>query len=56
MRISLFGIIVVLITAAAFASEVYSVAMLALLLGIVGVFIKSNYDHPAVREWLEKIF
>jgi hypothetical protein len=45
-----------LIASAAFASEVYPVGMLALLFGLIGIFIERNYDHPAVRALVEKIF
>lgn len=51
-----YALTTVLITSASFGTHEYGVGCLALGLGMVGLFVYKNQNHPAVREWLERYF
>lgn len=52
----IYALLTVLITSAAFSAHEYGVGFFTLGLGMVAVFIYYNYNHPAVREWVDEWF
>jgi glutathione S-transferase len=56
MIVFAFTATMLLIASAAYLFGQMSVVGLTLFLLIVGLFIFRFQDHPAVREWVEKVF
>lgn len=50
----IYALLTVLITSAAFSVHEYGIGCFALGLGMVAVFIYYNYNHSAVREWVDE--
>lgn len=51
-----YALLTAIITSASFGAHEYGIGFFALGLGMVGIFIYTNHNHPQVREWLKKYF
>lgn len=56
MIVFVFTVAMLLVALAAYLFGQMSVVGLTLFLLIVGLFIFLFQDHPAVREWVDKVF
>ena len=56
VQLYLYALLTVILVSASFGAHKYGVGFLALVLGMVGIFIYYNYAHPQVREWVDKWF
>jgi hypothetical protein len=52
----IYALFTAIITSASFRAHEYGIGFFALGLGMTAIFIFYNYNHPTVREWVDKWF
>lgn len=52
----IYAALTVILVSTSFGAHQYGIGLFALGLGMAGIFVYYNYNHPQVREWVNKFF